>query len=147
MQEPRARAVHRSALVLQDRLVRSGTPEVALVDGARVAIVLRRHLLTVIDELGLAVDRARRLIEPPQRIVGQRGSAGGGGADQPVLGVVAVGVGSVGGQVAIAVVGERRRSGGQILVEPVGGVVPVDGGRAREAVVVVVLNRRECQYP
>ncbi len=103
VQEVRAGAVQRPALVLQDRLVRSRSPVEPPAHAEGVAVVLRHDMLAVVEELGLAEHRAGGLVKPPQRIVGQGGPARGRGAHQLVLGVVRVAVGPVAGQVAVGV--------------------------------------------
>jgi len=116
----------------QDRARAVGVDEVQhLVDAGAVGVAAEhvaaavglQHLAVAIGE-GVGADAVHRLRLPPARgVVGiAHGVAAARGRDQPVLGVIAVGEGAVGGEVAIAVVGRARRSHRGVLVQVVGAV-------------------------
>ena len=130
---PEARSGHSGPVEIADQyLVASGAEHVAA--GAAVVHRLEDHLLAVIAERDVeprdvGIDDGK----PHQRIVGEGGTglrrAGRAGErSQQVLGRVGVGVGAVGGDVALGVVGEGPDPA-RDLVEPVG------GGRGRSRAV------------
>ncbi|SIO21073.1 hypothetical protein SAMN02745824_3366 [Parasphingorhabdus marina DSM 22363] len=65
------------------------------------------------------------LVQPPQRIIGQRRGLRARSRDQAVFDIIGEGCAAVRGQIAIGVIGEARGAGGAVLIETVGGVVAV----------------------
>ena len=143
----------RRARVPDQRIVGRGVAamDVALDDGrGRVAVIFERQRVAVVEELGrggggplVGLEQAAERIVDQVRlqragVIGDRA----GRADlrvlfqQPVLDVVFVGIGAVGGEVAVGVVAEARRAGGGILVEPVDRIAAVDAEQAGVGVAV-----------
>ena len=90
------------------------------------------------QELDVGDQAARDLPEAPQRVVEQVDAARRrGGVGQPVLDVVGIGEGPVGGEVAVGVVGEGGAALRRDLVEAVGGGDGLAGGVRRPGVGVV----------
>ena len=85
---------------------------------AAVTPVLRSQRVPIVQEPGIG-GALHQLPQAAHRVVGQgRGLAGGGGGDQPVLGVIDVGVGAIRDEVAACVVGVRGRGDRSVLVQP-----------------------------
>ena len=94
------------------------------------------------EEAGDPGGAVGEFIEPPERIVAQRGAGGRvAAADETVLDVVSEARGSVAGQVAVRVVREARRSRRSVLVEPVGSVSAIDRDMAGPRERVVAFGR------
>ncbi len=128
------------ALVPHQRLVDAGAVHVAPLHRAR-SVVFRDQPVAVVHE-PRRDPGARDLIQPPQRIVGQRGRLGPARAREAVFGVVAERSGSVRGEVAIVIPGQRRRGipgDLRVLVAAVGGVGTV---RATDRELVRVVRLR-----
>jgi len=104
------------------------------------AVIFRDQRVAVVEEPRDRAARRGELVEPAERVVGERDPGRGG--DEPVLDVVDVGPAAIRNEVAVGVVAERCPARRAVLVEAVGRIGAADRIMAGPGVGIVAAGER-----